>query len=236
MATRMLTLAFDTATEMCTVALGRGDDVLAAVDVHAPRAHLQKLFPLAEHVLALSERAQADIEAVAVGTGPGSLTGVRIGVTAARTLAQALGVPCIGLPTLDVIAHAFSSTGATVCVVADARRQEVYAAMYECSGPTPRRLTDIRAMAPGALAESLAARSEERIVLAGDGLISYGEAITEGLGERARISSPPLWYPRAAHLVTLAALQSSEDVRSFDDVRPIYTRLSDAEEAEKARK
>jgi len=234
MAERMLTLAFDTATEMCTVALGLGDDVLAAVDVHSPRAHLRRLFPLAEQVLALSGREQAEIEAVAVGIGPGSLTGVRIGVTAARTLAQALGVPCIGLPTLDVIAHAFSSTGATVCVVVDASRQEVYAAVYECSGSAPNRLTEIRAMAPGALADLLGERGEEKILIAGDGLVSYREALIEPLGARAEVASRLTWYPRAGHLVTLAALQPSAVGSGFEHVRPIYTRLSDAEEAEKA--
>lgn len=232
----MLTLGFDTCTEMCTLALGDSGGVLAAIDVLAPRAHLQKLLPLAEQLLASCARTQEDIEAVAVGTGPGSLTGVRIGVTTARTLSQGLDVPCIGLPTLDVIAHAFSGTGATVCVVLDARRKEVYPALYDCGGAVPRRLTEFHAVNPGALADELAGRDEPRIVLCGDALVAYGEVFAERLGSRAHITPREHWYPRASCLVDLADALPQAQRGDYREVLPIYTRLSDAEEAERSRR
>lgn len=228
----MLTLGFDTCTEMCTVALGSDSGVLASVDVHAPRAHLQKLLPLVRQMLEMCDRTQSEIDAVAVGTGPGSLTGVRIGVTTARTLAQGLGVKCVGVPTLDAIARAFTGTGATVCVMLDARRNEVYPALYDCGGDAPRRTDEFRAVNPEALCDELGELGET-VLMAGEGLDSFGDIVATRLGERVRFAPRELWYPRAAHIVGLAGTVLARSSGDWRDVRPIYTRLSDAEEAAK---
>lgn len=232
----MLILGFDTCTEMCTVALGDAAGTLSAVDVRAPRAHLAKLLPLTEQALSMCGRTQADVEAIAVGIGPGSLTGVRIGVTTARALAQGLGVPCVGVPTLDVVAHAFSGSRATVCIVLDASRGEVYPALYDCTPATPKRLSEYAVVSPQALCDELIARKEP-LVVAGDGLVAYGEMLRERVGDDAmRVADPGLWYPQAARLVSLARFALETGTGDYRDVRPIYTRLSDAEEAEAGRR
>lgn len=231
----MLTLGFDTCTEVCAIAVGTEERLLAAFDVHAPRAHLSRLLPLVEQALQACGHGQADIEAVAVGTGPGSLTGVRIGVTTARALAQGLDVPCAGISTLDIIAQAFSRTGALVCVILDARRNEVYPALYECTADMPERLTDYRVVGPEQLCDELAER-DRHVLLAGDGLMTYGELFTARLGARATLAPHEHWYPRAANLLPLARATLATGDNDYRAVRPIYARLSDAEEAEKARR
>lgn len=231
----MLMLGFDTATEMCTVAVGTEEQTLACIDLVAPRAHLEKLLPLAEQALHMCGRAQSDVEAIAVGIGPGSLTGVRIGVATARTLAQALEVPCVGVSTLDVVAHAFSATGATVCAMLDAKRKEVYPALYDCSGQHPKRLTEFRATRPEALCEELASH-EDKVLLAGNGLEPYAELMTKRLGDKVATARREAWYPSGSRLVDLAHAMLEEGGTDFREVRPIYVRLSDAEESRAAKR
>ncbi|RJQ53615.1 MAG: tRNA (adenosine(37)-N6)-threonylcarbamoyltransferase complex dimerization subunit type 1 TsaB [Actinobacteria bacterium] len=230
----MLTLAFDTATEMCTVALGNESGLLVSIDLLAPRAHLEKLLPLAQQALELTGRAQSEIEAIAVGVGPGSLTGVRIGVTTARSLAQALEVPCIGVSTLEVLAAAFSRSGALVCALIDARRGEIYPGLYDCSGTRPRMLGEHRSIGLDELIGEL--EKHDRVVLSGDALVTYGDELAERLGDRVRLAPREQWYPKAADLLPLAGRDLEAGAGDYRDVRPIYTRLSDAEEAEAARR
>jgi len=110
---------------MCTIALGDEEAIKIGVDLMAPRRHLEKLLPLVQQAMQETGLSQSELELVSVGTGPGSLTGVRIGVTTARGLAQALEIRCVGVSTLDLVAAAFSGSCAFVCVVLDARRREV---------------------------------------------------------------------------------------------------------------
>ncbi len=225
----MLTLAFDTCTDVCTVAIGDEEAVRIGIDLLAPRSHLEKLLPLVQQAMHETSISQSDLEAIAVGIGPGSLTGVRIGVTTARALSQSLKIPCVGLSTLDVVAAAFCGAGAFVCVVMDARRREVYPALYDCSAALPKRLTDYRSISAEALTGELEAY--DRVTLAGDGLIPYGERLVEGLGDRASLAPRETWHPRAANMLSLAGRALAAGAGDYREVRPIYTRLSDAEEA-----
>jgi tRNA threonylcarbamoyl adenosine modification protein YeaZ len=163
-------LAFDTATPYVTVALHDGESVVAEARSEQRMRHGEQLAPLIDHVLREAGRDRKELTALAVGTGPGPFTGLRVGLVTARTLAMVLDVPAYGVCSLDAVALeaaeglAYSND---LVVVTDARRKEVYLAAYDeqgarVSGPVVDR--------PAALATDLPA--------AGEGAVLYPEAFS----------------------------------------------------------
>lgn len=124
----MLTLGIETAADVCAVALLDGADVLVRSSVHVPRAHGRRLAPLVAEALAHAGRASADLDLVAVSAGPGSYTGLRIGMSTAKGLCLATGASLAAVPTLRALAHAVAGP---VLVALPSRRGEVYAAVYD---------------------------------------------------------------------------------------------------------
>ena len=139
----MLTLGIETAADVCAVALLDGGDVVVRSALHVPRAHGRRLAPLISEALAHAGRAPADLDLVAVSAGPGSYTGLRIGMATAKGLCLATGAGLAAVPTLRALAH--DADGPTV-VALPSRRGEVYAALYD--GPS-----EVRAPAALALAD-----------------------------------------------------------------------------------
>ena len=143
----MLLLALDTATTTCSAALLRDDRVLAEVHLHLPRVHAQHLTPLVDDLLTRTEQAPADVDAVAVSMGPGSYTGLRIGVSTAKGWALAHDAALVGVPTLEALAaqvRPWGRPGDVVCALLDARRDDVYAAAYRLP-PSPEETLDLHA-------------------------------------------------------------------------------------------
>jgi tRNA threonylcarbamoyl adenosine modification protein YeaZ len=212
----VLLLAFDTATPAVTVALHDGERVLAGQTAVGARRHGEMLAGLIEEVLAAGGAARADLQAVAVGTGPGPYTGLRAGLVTARVLASALGIPAVGVCTLDVIARAAApaAAGAEFIVAADARRKEVYWARYE---PTGRRIGDPTVGLPASLAAAGITASRP---VAGEGPLLYPE-----LGG---CCIPPR-YPDAAHLAEIAAGRLATGA-GCGPAEPLYLRRPDARE------
>ena len=238
-------LAFDTATDRCALALGaltaHGVSVDTVADLDAPRAALGRLLPAIESLLATRDLAPTSLAEIVVGCGPGSFTGVRIGVATAKGLAHGLGVPLFGVGTLDAVAWGCAAhTQGLLGVVGDAMRGEVYPALFRLTEGRAERLTPDTVMRPERLAGEWSA-IDEPLMLAGDGLHKYGATLLEALAETrvdARALPVDSWPPGGAGL--LAAYGAARAAGSVGDgdpatLLPIYTRLSDAEEAEAAR-
>lgn len=226
-----LALAFDASTSLCTVALGTASKLYGEANVLAPQAHMEKLLPLVDEVLKASCCGAHDIEAIIVGLGPGSFTGLRIGVATARALAQFLRSSIVGVSSLDTLAYQFLGFSKLVCSVVDAKRGEVYAAVY-LPAKTLGRLTDYMVLTPQALSELLARSFEGRsLILTGDGLEPYGALLESGTPDNICLAAPRYWYPQAAHLLSLglARLEEGKEDNLFS-LRPLYVRLSQAEE------
>jgi tRNA threonylcarbamoyl adenosine modification protein YeaZ len=132
----VLLLALDTATPALTVALHDGSRTLAGQTLVSTRKHGELLAAMIEQVLAAGGAGRGDLKAIAVGTGPGPYTGLRAGLVTARVLASALGIPVVGVCTLDVIARSAveAAAGREFLVASDARRKEVYWARYAADG------------------------------------------------------------------------------------------------------
>jgi tRNA threonylcarbamoyl adenosine modification protein YeaZ len=179
---------------------------------------------------------------VVVGRGPGSFTGVRIGVASAKGLAQGLGAPLAGVGTLDALAWQVAATGhaGLVGVVGDAMRGEVYPALFRCGGGRAARLAPDRVAKPGDVADEWASGLGEPVLLCGNGLAKYEEIFSAALGGSAAFTAEESWWPTGAGL--FAALAGSDagvagalEQGDAGSLLPIYTRLSDAEENERAR-
>lgn len=238
-----LLVAFDTATEAIAIGVAReragGYEVCTSGFELVPRqANARLLEALVEAVEGLGGTVR-DICGVIVGRGPGSFTGVRIGVAAAKGLAQGLGVPLAGVGTLDAIAWRFSEHDGLVGVVGDAMRGEVYPSLFRISGGAVERLDPDEVSAPAVTAARWAERIDGPIVLTGNGLTKYADVFLTALADRAVIAEQALWWPNGAGL--FAAFDAAGGFAGSlgtdpGDVLPVYTRLSDAEEAERARR
>jgi tRNA threonylcarbamoyladenosine biosynthesis protein TsaB len=192
----MLILAFDTATNLATSALVRDGEVLGE-----RRSTASRVLADADELLRAAGLEQGDISHVAVGTGPGSFTGIRIGLAAARGLSFSLSVPVAGVSTLDALA-----AGAPGAVpVIDARRREVFALLQGMRCLPPDELE----VAPGT-------------VCVGDGAVRY-RAVLEQKGAQVPPDDSPLHIPWARHHAALA-----RDFGDAEEVEPIYLRLPDA--------
>lgn len=234
----MIVVAFDTATEALAIGLGRwdadGGEVLDARDLIAPRAANTRLLPEIEALLGDHGLSARDLGAVVVGRGPGSFTGVRIGVATAKGLAQGLGAPLFGVGTLDAVARRFAARDGLVGVVGDAMRGEVYPALFRVHGGAIERLSADEVVGPDEIANRWAADFDEPLVLAGNALRKYEAVFREALGSRALVADDSQWAPSGPSLLLEAFATCDRAGRPHPGtLLPVYTRLSDAEEAER---
>jgi N6-L-threonylcarbamoyladenine synthase len=244
-------LALDTATDHIAVAIGDLDSpgaIVATDDVKAPRAANTVVLTAVERCVSGAGLTMRDIAAVVCGRGPGSFTGVRIGVASAKGLAHGLGVFACGVGTLDAVASRGLRDG-LVGVVGDAMRQEVYPALFRVREGRAERLTPDRVTRPELAAVEWEALGEP-VTLTGWGLAKHGALFGAVFGRGLRIAEERLWAPNGASLIAavwsqegagslahLAGLGAAEALQAAHPAAllPVYTRLSDAEEAERQR-
>lgn len=227
----MLVLALDTSTFLGTVAVVRDGALLAELSASVRATHGETLLPHVQHALKLSGVRLAEIDLLAVGIGPGSFTGVRIGVATAKGLALAERKPLVGVTSLSTLARGLSFGSGFAVPVLDAHKGEVYCAAYarDARGELEEVLAPFHAQ-PALAAERLRGLAEgQTLWLAGDGLDRYGDAFLGALGQ------PFVRVPRLMD-VPRAACLAHEAVRGFEaygpsdlaQLEPMYLRPSDA--------
>jgi tRNA threonylcarbamoyladenosine biosynthesis protein TsaB len=229
-----LILAVDSATPVAGVALLNNDKLIREDFVNYKKTHSETLMPMINKVLSDCDCSMQDVSALAVTTGPGSFTGLRIGLAAIKGLSLSTGKPVIGVSTLDVIAHNITYSEALVCPLLDARKQEVYTAIYDVSGLIPVRLTEEVACSPREFVDMTRSTAsqygKERFILLGDGYYPYQDFFKEEMGDRLQYAPHHLMLPRAAALGSLALEKYNR--KEFEDafkLCPRYIRLSEAE-------
>ncbi|NLU49614.1 MAG: tRNA (adenosine(37)-N6)-threonylcarbamoyltransferase complex dimerization subunit type 1 TsaB [Syntrophomonadaceae bacterium] len=226
----MLVLAIDSATPVAGVALVAEDRVLKEVFLNHRQTHSQTLMVMVDEVLKQAEVGLKDIDGIAVSRGPGSFTGLRIGLATAKGLAMGSAKPLVGVPTLDALAYNMCLFEGIICPVLDARKQEVYTAFYRGLGTGVERLSEYRACSPQALVDEIQERGVRRVAMLGDGALRYPEFFQQALGSKLVWPPPNLLLPRASSLGLLALERLRQG--QYDDVMtlvPVYVRLSEAE-------
>ena len=178
----MKILAIDSSAQVASVAVLSDTAVLAEYSVDYRKTHSQTLLPMIDEVLRMTETAKEDIDAIAVAAGPGSFTGLRIGVSALKGLAWAADRPCVGVSTLNAMARNLAHLdGALLVCAMDARRNQVYNALFEAKRGTLERLTSDRAVGLDELAEELAGDAREKVLLGDGAALAYGYLTERGV-------------------------------------------------------
>lgn len=193
--------------------------------------HSETLMPMIDALLGSSGVGLSDISCFAVAAGPGSFTGVRIGISAVKGLAFPNGTPCVAVSPLEAMAYNFLGSDAVICGCMDARRSQVYNAIFKVSGNTVTRLCDDRALSVSELlCELRESYRGERVVLAGDGAELVMNAAEEENSDGLLLSAENLRYQNAIGVAFAAEmLYNNGGAVPPEELLPVYLRLSQAE-------
>jgi len=215
----MRVLAVETSTLAGGAALLDGEHVVGEYSLDVSATHSERLMAAIDRLLTDAGWTVRDLEGLAVSVGPGSFTGLRIGLSTVKGLALALAIPIAAVPTLDAMAALLPFAALPVCPVLDARKREVYASLYRWEGAVVRREWEYLAIAPDDLSERLS----EPVIVLGDG----ADQIHSPYARRIR---PPRRGPSPACVGALGhARLASGDTVAAADLVPIYLRPSEAE-------
>ena len=223
----MIVVGIETSTPRTSVAIGSETEILATISL-AGKARQESVIPALKKLLDWGDMGLKQVGGIAVGIGPGLFTGLRVGVETAKTLAQVLHVPLVGIVSLDALAYAVRTTHKLIAAVIDGRRGEVFFAIYRSVPGGVIRETAYLVVTPDRLSAELEAIPGE-VLAVGNGAMLYRDVLEE-LGSRIELASSIVAHPDAAALVELAVprfLREEHD-RLFDVV-PLYLRRSDAE-------
>lgn len=222
----MRILGIDTSTMTGSVAIISEDRLLAEQSVNTKTTHAERLLATIDLVVKVASLTIRDIDGIAVSSGPGSFTGLRIGVTTAKGIAYSIHKPIVAIPSLDALASQFLYSELLLCPILDAKKKEVYTALYRNSGGETHRLSEYSAIAPHALFQAI----HEPVLFLGDGVLSYRKQIETALGERALFADPAHLLPRGSLIANMGYARliagKTDDCLSL---APRYLRKSDAE-------
>ena len=223
----MKVLGIDTSTSCGSVGLVDDQGVIADTLLNLPITHSERLLAGIGLVLGQSSCDLTDLDGLAISLGPGSFTGLRIGVSVVKGLAFATGLPVVGISTLDTLAAQIAPTSHAIRPILDARKGEVYTALYRYEGGSRvKRLTPYQAMRP----EELVVQLREKTILTGDGVKTYGDYFRNALPSRVLFPALPLCVPHGSVVATLGLeLLQRGEILDLPAFTPIYVRPSEAE-------
>jgi len=194
----MKILGIDTSTPIGSVGLIDGDKFVAEHTLNIVKAHSSRLMPAIDQALKWGGLTVHELDACAVGIGPGSFTGVRIGVSTIKSLCYALQKPIIGVSTLEAIAYNLRYTNGLICPILDARREEVYGAIFRGGKWLERQSEDLCMTI-----EQFLERTDMPAVFVGDGLGKYADAVQKRWGEDVILADPIFNVPRGTNIARI---------------------------------
>jgi len=223
----MMILAIDTASRSCGVAVVNDGAVLAEINDVSGQTHSRHLMGMVDRALAMSVGHPDRIDAYAVTRGPGSFTGLRIGISTAKGLAEAAGKPLVGVSSLEALAWQVFPVDCLIVPMLDARRKEVYGARFRRKGNGLAPIGREAALSPEAAVEGIA----EPCLLVGDGAVAYAERLQGVLGDRMQMALPFQHIVRASTVAFLAQLRMATVSDERLGLTPRYLRKSYAQSA-----
>lgn len=225
----MKILALESSGLVASAAVWEDHKIISEFTTNFKKTHSQTLLPMLDKVVSTIDMDLESIDAVAVSSGPGSFTGLRIGSATAKGLGLALNKPLIGVPTVDALAYNLFGTENIICPMMDARRQQVYTGLYTFEKGRFRCLSPQKACAVSEIIEEINRLGKETIFL-GDGVPAYETVIKENIKVDYSIAPAHLAYQRAGALASLAAVYFEQGkTETAKEHRPDYLRVSQAE-------
>lgn len=222
----MLVLGIEAATPVAAVALVKGDKLLSERLINNRKTHSVNLAPIIKSVLEDAEVKPADLDGIAVSSGPGSFTGLRIGMSTAKALAHVLDIPITGVSTLEALASRYFINNQLVCPILNARKAEVYMALYqgnEClNGPLALSVEELC---------KVLNQYEKEVIMLGDGVPVYREELAQLMGDRVRFAPYSSLLPGGAEIAFIGShrIATGNYATSVFELLPTYVRLPEAE-------
>lgn len=225
----MKILAIDSSGLVASVAVVTEEALLAEYTIHHKKTHSQTLLPMLEEVKKMIELDLSDVDAIAVASGPGSFTGLRIGSATAKGLGLALNKPLISVSTLEGLAYHFVGSKDVICPLMDARRNQVYTGIYQFEGNRIKCIESPCAVDIAQIIEKINELGKEAIFL-GDGIPVFKETLEKLVKVPCQIAPPNRCRQSAANIGVLALTYYQEGkLESAASHKPEYLRLSQAE-------
>lgn len=228
----MRILSIDAATKGLGVAITEDNKLLAVSCLNVGKTHSQRLIPLLNDLLKSGNLTLRDIDLVAVTVGPGSFTGLRIGISSAKAIAYAIGAKMVGVKTLDALSRNCIGYTGIICPILDARRNEVYYGIYDNQG---KQLEKPNSKEPTELAKYLKTEyPNEKVIFLGDAADIYYESMRNVLGDNA-VLAPAAKRVFMADSAAFYAAEHSDTAVEPQEVKAFYLRVSEAEKQRKAK-
>ncbi|MFM8836049.1 MAG: tRNA (adenosine(37)-N6)-threonylcarbamoyltransferase complex dimerization subunit type 1 TsaB [Actinomycetota bacterium] len=228
----MIILAIDTSTDAVSVAVNNSKKLLASAHVASNRRHAEQLVPMIETVCRQADIDISEVDVVAVDVGPGLFTGMRVGIASAKSIAQVLNVPIIGVSSLDILARSVSTTDRVVVSTIDARRGEFYWALYRNDVGSSLEVKPPRVGTFADCVVDIVDRGQDALIV-GNGALRYKYQINDQLETTAvsvEWASEQLSRPDATLLALIAAdLALHEQWQTAAQLQALYLRAPDAE-------
>lgn len=221
----MLTLGIDTATKVCSVAICRDEEILAAYEINMGMTHSEGLVPQLEQIFARTRINKNEIELVAVSIGPGSFTGLRIGLATAEAIAYSLKIPLVGVNTLEALSYNLPIEGMLLAPILDAQKGNYYLAVYEWKLGKIAEVDAVRVVHGSELGEILSTYNKKVVLL--------GECtkIADMLPSEIMCAPRTVSMPKATSVAVLGVKQHlGKEDRQYFGLEPFYIRRSEAEE------
>lgn len=233
----MRILAVDTSSSVVAVAVMDEKMLLGEYILNHKKNHSQSLVPMIDELLKSLELQPENIDIFAASSGPGSFTGLRIGITTIKAMAFAVMKPVVSIPTLDALAYNIPLTDALVCPIMDARNNQVFTALYKIEDKEQLKITEYMGVEINELVQIIKGKNMN-VVFNGDGVLLHEQYLKMELGERCRIAPKCHLLHKASSVAQLALLEASAGrIESCMDMVPFYLRKPQAErELEKKRK
>ena len=224
----MKILGIESSALVASVAIWEDGVITAEYTVNFKKTHSQTLLPMIDEIFRMTEQDKGSIDAIAIAAGPGSFTGLRIGSATAKGLGLAWNVPLISVPTLDAMAYQCFDTVSTICPIMDARRNQVYNALFEAKDGNLTRLTEDRAIALADLAEELRNDPRPKTVV-GDGARLCFDFL-QNAEIPCRLAPAHLIMQNAMSVALEAEALAAEGAwTNAQDLQPVYLRPAQAE-------
>lgn len=225
----MKILAVDTSTMVASVAIVDNTKLLAEYSINHKKTHSQKLMPMINEVMHSLELYPADIDIFAASNGPGSFTGLRIGITTIKAMAYGAQKKVVGVPTLDALAYNILENDVLLCPIMDARNNQVYTAIYKVEHNNQVKITEYMGVQLNELVKIIKGKNQ-KVVFNGDAVELYKEFLLDKLGDMCGFPPENLMMQRASSVAHVARRLLAEGLtENCFDMVPFYLRKSQAE-------